>query len=166
VRDWPVEVFANTAAGHRGFVGKEFSRRKPTLARMIATGVQVAGQDNAAALIQDECRATLAGGPGPAPHDLLEDLRYGVTDLLDDLTHSRNRGEATTIGHVLQERLDQLALAVAGPWDGDGTWLYRELRAWDAEWATRWVAATHDDTLLATIAEESLHVSGGPLFEG
>lgn len=164
-RGWPVELFVNTEAGHRWFIANETARRKPTLVRMIATGVPVTGQDDVAEL-KAECQKMLDAGPGPASDSALEDARYGVTDLLDDLAYARDGGEADVVRSVLWERVGHLALAAAGRWDGGGKWLLRELRAWDPGYAARWVAARHDDDTMVAVARATLDAAGGPLFEG
>lgn len=164
-RGWPAELFVNTEAGHRWFVAQETARRKPTLARMIATGVPVVGEAQVLGL-KAECQALLEAGPGPASDTALEDARYGVTDLLDDLAYARDGGEADVVRSVLWERVGHLALAAAGRWDGGGKWLLRELRAWDLGYAARWVAARHDDQTMVAVAHATLDAAGGPLFEG
>jgi 8-oxo-dGTP pyrophosphatase MutT (NUDIX family) len=164
-RGWPVELFVNTDAGHRWFIAQETARRKPTLVRMIATGVPVAGEVDVVGL-KAECQTLLDAGPGPASDTALEDARYGVTDLLDDLAYARDGGEADVVRSVLWERVGHLALAAAGRWDGGGKWLLRELRAWDAGYAARWVAARHDDRTMVAVARATLDAAGGPLFEG
>jgi ADP-ribose pyrophosphatase YjhB (NUDIX family) len=164
-RGWPVELFVNTEAGHRWFIAQETTRRKPTLARMIAMGVPLVGETDVATL-KAECQALVDGGPGPASDTALEDARYGVTDLLDDLAYARDGGEAAVVRSVLWERVGHLALAAAGRWDGGGKWLLRELRAWDPGYAARWVAARHDDQTMVAVARATLDAAGGPLFEG
>lgn len=164
-RGWPVELFVNTEAGHRWFMANETARRKPTLVRMIATGVPVAGESEVAGL-KAECQELLDAGPGPTSDTALEDARYGVTDLLDDLAYARDGGEADVVRSVLWERVGHLALAAAGRWDGGGKWLLRELRAWDRGYAARWVAARHDDQAMVDVARATLDAAGGPLFEG
>ncbi|MFI9487314.1 NUDIX domain-containing protein [Promicromonospora sp. NPDC052451] len=165
-RGWPVELFVNTEAGHRWFIANETARRKPTLARMIALGVPVAGDPDLVAGLQAECRELVEAGPGPASEAVLEDARYGVTDLLDDLAYARDIGEADVVRSVLWERVGHLALAAAGRWDGGGKWLLRELRAWDPGYAGRWVAARYDDDAMVEVARATLDAAGGPLFEG
>ena len=164
-RGWPVELFVNTEAGHRWFIAQETARRKPTLVRMIALGAPVAGEADALGL-KAECRMLLDAGPGPASDTALEDARYGVTDLLDDLAYARDGGEADVVRSVLWERVGHLALAAAGRWDGGGKWLLRELRAWDPGYAARWSAARHDDQAMIDVARATLDAAGGPLFEG
>ncbi|WP_125776037.1 nucleotidyltransferase domain-containing protein [Antribacter gilvus] len=165
-RGWPAELFVNTVAGHRWFLDREVGRRKPTLARMVATGTVVAGVPGAADGFQAECRRVLEAGPGPASTRELEDARYAVTDLLDDLAHARDDGEATVVRSVLWERVGHLALLAAGRWDGGGKWLLRELRTWDPSWAARWVVAAHEEAVLVALAGAALEAGGGLLFEG
>ncbi|MFI8526660.1 NUDIX domain-containing protein [Promicromonospora sukumoe] len=165
-RGWPVELFVNTEAGHRWFIANETARRKPTLARMIATGMPVAGEAELVTELQAECRELVEAGPGPASEAALEDARYGVTDLMDDLSYARDLGEADVVRSVLWERVGHLALAAAGRWDGGGKWLLRELRAWDPGFAARWVTARYDDQAMVDVARSTLDAAGGPLFEG
>ncbi|MCP2264355.1 NUDIX domain-containing protein [Promicromonospora thailandica] len=165
-RGWPVELFVNTEAGHRWFIANETARRKPTLARMIATGMPVAGEAALVTELQAECRELVETGPGPASETVLEDARYGVTDLLDDLAYARDIGEADVVRSMLWERVGHLALAAAGRWDGGGKWLLRELRAWDPGFAARWVTARYDDQAMVDVARATLDAAGGPFFEG
>jgi hypothetical protein len=161
-----VELFVNPVAGHRWFLEREVGARKPSLCRMIATGVQVAGVDGVVAPLQGECAALLAAGPGRPSTEALEADRYALTDLLDDLVHATDPGEAEAVRAKLWERTARLALAVAGWWDGGGKWLVRELRACDPGLAERWLAARHDDAALAAVARAVLDHAGGPVFEG
>jgi hypothetical protein len=52
----------------------------------------------------------------------MQRLRYAMTDLLDDLTHSRDDGETATISAVLWLRTAELALHAGRHWLGGGKW--------------------------------------------
>jgi hypothetical protein len=92
--------------------------------------------------------------------------RYGLTDLLDDLTHARDQGERTVVAAVAWTTAAQQALVLGGHWVGGGKWLLRELRDMDNDLATRWLAAHGDAEAVAVFVREVLNRAGGPLFAG
>ena len=123
---WPVELFVHTAASIAFFVAQDLARRHPTMARLVATGVPLLGDGGGD--VRRHCEEVLERGPGPVAAADLELMRYGLTDLLDDLAGGRartrgDRGRASACGAATAE----LALACAGTWHGTGKWLVREL---------------------------------------
>jgi hypothetical protein len=165
-RGWPVELFVHDEESLAHYIATDLHRRQPSLPRMCATGVTVVGGDAGAENVRAECAAALAAGPAPLPQAELEKLRYGLTDLLDDLTHSRDIGETAVIATGVWLRAAQLALQHGGRWLGTGKWLLRELREFDPSLAGRWLAARGDPAAVATLAREVLDAAGGPLFDG
>lgn len=162
-RGWPVEIFAHTDVSLRFFYARERAQRRATLARLVAGGVAVAGDP---ARHQREAEALLAAGPpGPTPEEL-ELVRYGLTDLLDDLVHAVDPGERAVIAATLWTTAAQDLLLAGNHWAGRGKWLLRELRALDPEAARIWLAAERDPGAIAAFARTVLDRLGGPLFEG
>jgi hypothetical protein len=96
----------------------------------------------------------------------LEAARYGLTDLLDDLTHAQDPGERTVLAYTAWTTAAEYALTFGGHWLGSGKWLLRELRDMDAELAARWLDAHDDVEATAAFAREVLDRAGGPLFAG
>ena len=47
---WPVELFVHTESSIRHFVAKDLARRRPTMARLVSTGVPLLGGDGGASL--------------------------------------------------------------------------------------------------------------------
>lgn len=165
-RGWPVELFVHDRDSLAHYLATDLARRQPSLPRMCATGVTVAGSDEEAEKVRHECAADLAAGPAPLPAAELDQLRYALTDALEDLTHSADAREAAVTAAVVWLRTAELALHVAGRWLGAGKWLLRELRGWDPSLADRWLAARDDPTAVAALAREVLDAAGGPLFDG
>ncbi|WP_406037443.1 SUKH-4 family immunity protein [Micromonospora sp. NBC_00898] len=77
------------------YLAKELASRKPSLHRMVATGVALVGDPGS---WTKRCGKALAGGPPPLTEADRRWVRYGLTDLLDDLEHANNDGETTVIG--------------------------------------------------------------------
>jgi hypothetical protein len=162
-REWPVELFVHDEQTLDAWLGKERLERKPTLFRMVGCGTAIVGDP---AGRQAECRAVLEAAPEPLGPAQLERVRYGLTDLLDDLVHATDPGERQVIAAALWKDAAHCALVAADRWDGTGKWLLRELRAHDPDLAGRWLAAQPDPAAIEAFARDILDRLGGPLFDG
>jgi len=162
-RGWPVELFVHDADTLEHWMAKDAAQRKPTLIRMVATGTVVAGDPGD---VQRRCAERLAAGPRPATAEELDRDRYGLTDLLDDLTHATDPGERQVVAATAWVTSAHLLLTGAAHWHGNGKWLLRELRDLDPGFAERWVAARGEPDAVEAVAGEVLDRVGGPLFEG
>jgi hypothetical protein len=165
-RSWPAETFVHDADSLEHFFARDTARRRPTLARLCTDGVILAGGKEHTDQVRERGKAVLAAGPPPLSREELELARYGLTDLLDDLSGSTDAGETAVIGWSLWTETAELALLLAGRWLGSGKWLLRELRAADPALAARMVAAISDPNRLADAAASVLGQAGGPLWEG
>lgn len=165
-RGWPAELFVHDHASFGRFLAGDAARRRPTLARMVAEGVPLAGRDDMVAGLRDQARSLLAAGPPDLPDGELERRRYGLTDLLDDLAGSTDPGETSIICWTAWTQTAQLALILAGSWLGGGKWLLRELRAADPALAADLLAAAGHPARLTAVADQVLARAGGRLWEG
>jgi hypothetical protein len=164
-RGWPVETFIYDNRSLDHYLGQE--HRRPTLTRMIATGVMVGGRgESDAARVQADCATVLERGPMPLTEAERAAARYKLTDLLDDLTHATDPGERIAIAGATWDDVAQQYLAFARHWTGNGKWLLRELRDLDAGFADQWLAANGDPLRIADLVREVLAGVGGPLFAG
>jgi hypothetical protein len=163
---WPVELFVHDQASLELYLAKDVTARRPALHRMLATGHVVAGDAAAAAQVRNRCAAVLARGPAQLDDADVDRLRYGLTDLLDDLEHSRDPAEGLVVAATAWTRAAELALHAGQHWLGGGKWLLRELRDLDPDLAGRWVAAHGDPAAIAAFAHDVLDQVGGPLFDG
>jgi hypothetical protein len=170
---WPVELFVHTPVSVEQFVAKDLARRRPTMARLVATGVPLlgAGGDD----VRRHCQGVLDAGPPPVSVDDLELRRYALTDLLDDLAGAAHDEEATAIAVEVWRETAELALAGAGCWSGTGKWLVRELRALDQQRGTHLATALDlglhralagERASLAEVADEVLAPLGGRRWAG
>jgi predicted nucleotidyltransferase len=172
---WPVELFVHSRESVARWVAKDIERRRPTLARLVSTGVVLLDVDGAATALAEECAGILAAGPGPLPDADRDSMRYGLTDLLDDLADAHDPAVAAAVGFATWEAAAHLLLAADGRWWGTGKWLVHELREYDATHETSYALRLHaglaaavegDGVLLAVVAEEILDGAGGRLWAG
>lgn len=78
--------------------------------------------------IQEDAQARLRAGPPPLSNDELDDVRYRISDLLNDLAGSHDHDETLTVASVLLTTTAQLVLALGQRWQSTGKWLVRRLR--------------------------------------
>jgi hypothetical protein len=170
---WPVELFVHTAESIAFFVGQDLERRHPTMARLVASGVPLLGDGGAD--VRRHCEEVLERGPGPVAAEDLELMRYGLTDLLDDLEGVASEPEATAVAIGVWRGTAELALACAETWHGTGKWLVRELTRLDRQRGTD-LTADLDDALrralagdpgpLTAVADRVLDGCGGRFWAG
>jgi hypothetical protein len=170
---WPVELFVHTAASVDHFVATDLARRRPTMARLVATGVGLLGEGGED--VRRRCEEVLAAGPPPAPEADVEQRRYVVTDLLDDLAGAAHDEESTAIALEVWRQVAELALVSHGAWLGTGKWLVRELQALDTRQGTHLTSALDlalhralagETASLAAVADDVLAPVGGRLWAG
>lgn len=162
-RGWPVELFVQNEASLDRFFASEDEARKPSLRRMIATGVVVAGDPGP---LPSACASILAAGPRPLTLGEIDWLRYAVTDLIDDLTHVVDPGERITLTGTGWVAAGDAALRLGGSWVGRGKWLLREMRAMDPDLADAWLAAAGHPARVVDFARRVLEPVGGILYDG
>ena len=165
-RSWPVEVFAQRTDTIGDWFAKDAARRRPSLARMCSDGVILADTDGSGLAVREQAKAVLAAGPPPMEPGELDRRRYGLSDLLDDLTGSTDPGETAIICWNILQEAAELALLLDGCWLGSGKWLLRELRAAEPRLADDLIDAREDPARLASLAEGVLASAGGRLWAG
>jgi hypothetical protein len=171
---WPIELFVHTEDSVRAFVAKDVARRRPTMARLVATGVPLRDGPGGSDL-QRECAAVVEAGPGLLPSAELDYARYSLTDCLDDLAGGGPPHALAAVAVLVWQQTAELLLASRGWWSGGGKWLVRELEACDQAHGSSYSPRLHDalraaiagdPAPLTAIADEVLGSVGGQLWEG
>jgi hypothetical protein len=171
---WPVELFVHTEASIRHFVAQDVARRRPTMARLVATGVPLVAGTGGDAL-QQECAGLVAAGPGPMPEAELALARYLLTDQLDDLAGGASAKVWDAMVVEAWRGTTELLLAASGWWQGSGKWLVREVEALDRDRGTSYAEQLHaglhaaldgDASDLIQAADTVLDLVGGRLWDG
>jgi predicted nucleotidyltransferase len=172
---WLVELFVHSRASVEHWIAKDLERRRPTLARLISSGVVLLDVDGAGTALAEKCAGILSAGPGPLSAADRDSMRYALTDLLDDLADSTEPVTTAAVAFATWEAAARLLLAGDGRWWGTGKWLAHELREYDAAHGTSYAIRLHagltaaverDPLLLVVVAEEILDAAGGRLWVG
>ena len=167
---WPVEAFIHDERSIEGFFRHDARTGECALATMISTGVVIL-DDGSASHLRRRAQTLIDAGPPVVAEDEVRDLRYTVTDLLDDLRGDHVGDESLLIGPALASQAATLFLTLNGAWRSEGKWLLRRLRGTGPVVADRFVLALRahqrgDAGPLISFAEQVLEESGGSLFDG
>ena len=104
---------------------------KPTLARMVANGLPIAGAPDIIEELKRQAEAVLTAGP-PALDDLeMRARRYAITDLAADLIPERTAAERLALGARLYTELADFTVRASGAWSGSGKGLAQALMRHD-----------------------------------
>ncbi|MEU8962013.1 nucleotidyltransferase domain-containing protein [Streptomyces sp. NPDC048491] len=171
---WPVELFVQTEAVWRAFAEQETAARQSPLLAMCAEGVLLADRDGLGAALQAESRRRLEAGPPPMTATECEDLRYALTDTLDDFRGCTDPLERTYLVTTLLQRASELALLAGGHWLGGAKWLSRRLATADPDLHRRLTAAAaaaiagrrNGAAEFEDAVQGVLQQVGGPLWAG
>lgn len=164
-RGWVVEIFCQTEESFWHFVDLDLrSRRSPMLAMALGT---ILLPHPLGDQLQQQSRLRHDAGPPPLTQAQLEDARYAISDLLDDLAGATDEDERLFIATRLLTATAELALDLDEEWRGSGKWLVRRLRAADADLADELVGAFRTDLeRFAAVCERVLGRAGGRLMAG
>ncbi|MGH8835249.1 MAG: nucleotidyltransferase domain-containing protein [Actinomycetes bacterium] len=170
--DWLVELFVHTEASLRHYFAKDRDRRHPTMPTIAGHGVVVADPAGIADAILAEANTLLEAGPPELTQTERDDLRYGLSGLIDDLVGATDRDELVFIANDVLKEAARLYLLDRRLWPGTFKWLGRRLLDEAPALHARLMAAhrsvicTGDIEPLRAAAMEILDLAGGWLQEG
>lgn len=126
-----VELFLHDPDTLAWFWEQDRKAGKPSLARMVANGLPVAGDPSLIEELKRQAQAVLDAGPPPLAEEEMQARRYAISDLAADLAQGRSRAEQLAIGSRLYIDLADFTLRAAGAWTGSGKGLFKALRRLD-----------------------------------
>jgi hypothetical protein len=170
---WPVEAFIHDRQTLRYFF-QEIDAKSgcPSLPQMVAESIVIADTDQFAQTLKDEARKVIADGPPRWDEVQINNKRYQITDLLDDIRDPRFPAELTASGARLYELLADFYLRSNDQWSGTGKTIPRRLRAVNSTIADQFETAftqlfcESSARGVIELSEQILKPFGGKLFEG
>jgi hypothetical protein len=171
IRGRLVEFFVHTEKSFVVFIDREHQLRRSPLLHMCSHGQIIRDHDGRLARLQDLARDRWRAGPASLTKDELEDRRYRLTALLDDLADETDPADRAALAAAVFTDIADLALVSRGRWSGVGRWLSRRLREIDNDLGENLVAGLQaavqgDVAILESCGHAELERIGGRLDSG
>ncbi|MGM0599971.1 MAG: nucleotidyltransferase domain-containing protein [Candidatus Rifleibacteriota bacterium] len=144
----------------------------PSLPTMVDQGLIIKNNEGLADKIKAQAHELLLLGPEPLSLEQIEDYRYRITDLCDDLRTSPDISCCLAAGTSLYQVIADFYLRVNDSWSAGGKMLPVVLKEHDPQFAYRYSEAflllfnSQLSYSVITLAEEILEPWGGFLFDG
>lgn len=172
-RGWPVEAFVHDRETLNYFFSEvDGASGRPSLPSMVLEGIAIPHASAFSDSLKALARTVVDSGPPRLTEEDLRNLRYAVTDLLEDIREPRSRGELVASAAALYASLADFYLRSRNSWSAAAKWIPRRLLEVDPPLHARFIAAfnrlfrdgAQDDVL--GLATELMAPYGGPLFQG
>lgn len=169
----PVEAFVHDPATLAYFFN-EVDRPSgvPSLPAMICEGIPLPESSAFSDSLKRLAQAVLDQGPPPWDSERIDQSRYHITGLVDDLRDVRPRAQTTAVGAELYSALADHIFRSRGIWSATGKAIPRRLQelsptlAQNFETAFSQLFGECQVEAAITLAEDVLRSEGGWLFEG
>lgn len=171
-KGWPVEAFIHDLETLRYFFFRvDRPEGSATLSEMVKEGLEVPGPTRATAEAKTMAQEILSMGPPALSADEIEDRRYHISELIDDLREPRSRHELNAAGARVYGELADFYCRSKGYWTGAGKSLLKRMKQSDPALARRYSDAFDQlfqhglPAAVIYLTEELLAPYGGMLFE-
>jgi hypothetical protein len=170
---WPVEAFVHDLETLKFFLEKvDRPAGSATLAEMISEGLEIPGPSALSETAKVLARAALQNGPPALTENEVQDRRYQISELIDDIREPRNRQEMIASATLVYNKLAEYYFRSRCDWSCKGKAILKRMKKADPAFARRFGEAF--DVLFSTgqpgrvieLAEELMAPQGGLLFEG
>jgi hypothetical protein len=150
---------------------KDRAKGDASVAEVMTQGEALLPASAMGAEMQQRAKAVLDAGPEPLTEEQIQEKRYRISVLMNELRAPRGHGEAMGSLSVLHETLADFYLRGRGLWSASGAEIPKALQAADAEFAKRWLrvftsAFMGDRSGVMKLVDEVLEPHGGFLFDG
>ena len=169
--DWPVEAFVHDPQTLRYFFQRDVESGACILPTMVSEGPVVPNDHSLATEFKNQALEIIRTGPAAWDEQTIEEKRYQITNLVDDLRAPRSHIEAAATIGAIHEKLAEFYLRTNGRWWAGDKHIPRKLTKADPALAARWSeiflkALAGERQLLLALTEEMLAPHGGLLFDG
>ena len=167
----PFEVFHHDEKTLLYFMDQDAKRGRPSMPQMVKEGIVIPSSTEQSHELKKHAASLLRSPPKLSREDV-ENQRYAISDIVDDLRAPRSRQEAIASGVQLYPLLANFYLRAHGNWGASGKWIPRVLSRIDPEYAKNFQRAFDQlfqfgiVSVLIAVAEETLSPFGGCFFDG
>ncbi len=169
---YPVEVFAHDPETLNYFITDQHSSGVCVMAQMILEGIELPEPSTLSQQLKQLAASVINSSPPKLSEENLRQMRYTITDLINDLRQPRSQDEAIATGTLLYEALANGYLRVNGHWKAKGKSIPRKLKLVDSDLYSQFcdsfaeLFARGETEKVIALTEEILKPVGGFLFEG
>jgi hypothetical protein len=170
---WPIDAFIQDLGTLSYFCGKlEAVNGRPALINMILNGKEVLEQNYLAEQAKSIAQEALNVGPDKCNQGQIDQERFFITDILQDIKFPRNRDEQIISAVHLFEPLIQFYFRSKKKWAASGKALMRLLKTEDPDFALEFNQSferffqTRDTIGIEILVEKILAPYGGTLWDG
>lgn len=141
-KGWPVEAFIHDRETLRYFLYRvDQPHASATLCEMIREGHEIPGATALSAEAKQLANDVLKDGPPKLSSEEVEDRRYHISELIDDLREPRSRHELIAAASRAYGELADFYCRSHGHWTGAGKGLLKRLKTIDPALARRYSEA-------------------------
>ena len=170
---WPVEAFVHDPQTLEYFFRQiDCPTGFPSLPTMVAEGVEVPEANGLTGSLKQLANSVLNEGPPKWTETDLNNSRYAITNLIDDLRDPRSRHEMHATATLLYSALANHYFRSKNIWSANGKAIPGRLHAIDTSFAKKFLESFENvfvnncSKKVISVAAEILENSGGFLFDG
>lgn len=171
-KGWPVEAFIHDLETLRYFIYRiDQPQGSSTLCEMVKEGLEVPEPCKATVEAKTLAAEVLKQGPPILTHEDIEDRRYHISELVDDLRDPRSRHELNAAAARVFHELADFYCRSRGGWTSAGKGLLKRMKTQDPVMARRFSDSFDQlfqhglPAAVIHLAEEMLAPYGGFLFD-
>lgn len=171
--DLPVEAFVHDPETlNYFFLEVDRPSGVPALPQMVLEGIEVPSQNALSETLKKLATSVIEMGPPPLSTKDRDNLRYAITELVDDLREPRSTEELVASASRLYELLANFYLRTNTLWSGRGKSIPRALQKANPNLHGKFTSSfdnlfrNSDARNVIALAEELLAPDGGFLFDG
>ena len=170
---WPVEAFVHDPQTLEYFIYKvDAPGGIPSLAAMVCEGIELPSVTPLSQVLKKLSNEALDAGPPRWTENEMNNSRYFISDLIEDIKASRTRNEMYATASELYHAISNHFFRSQGLWSAKGKTIPRRLHKIDATFAVRFESAFDSvfaygqvDDLIALVTV-LMSKNGGFLFDG
>ena len=170
---WPVEIFLHDLETINYFIQvADNAGNSPSLAEMITDGILISPENEISQQTKKIAKDYLEKGPRQLDQKNIEEYRYYITDLVDDMREPISSHELMATATKLYGTLTNFIFGTQQSWNASGKWTVRRLNKLSPELESKVFMAfdnlyqTKSANKIIELCEEVLAPYGGLHFEG
>jgi predicted nucleotidyltransferase len=170
---FPVEAFVHDSETlHYYMTEGDRASGACVMSQMVSEGIELLGPCELSKQLKELAASVVNEGPPQLSEDTLRQMRYAITNLIDDIRQPRSREETVAVATLLYSDLANFYFRANNLWTAKGKSIPRKLKAANPELYARFCGnfeklfARGQTADVIRLTEEMLTPCGGFLFEG